>query len=104
MTMFLPLGLGVPTRADYASIAREGYIRNSVVFACIREIAEAAAGVRWLLFRREPGGGRKEVFDHPILQLIDRPNEIQGKFEFIESCISSLFLSRNAFIEAVLAH
>ena len=33
LTLFLPLGQGISTRADYAPLAKEGFATNSVVFA-----------------------------------------------------------------------
>ncbi len=101
LTMFLPLGQGIASRADYPSLAREGYTRNSVVHACIREIAEAAASVDWVLFRRLGDGGRQDVPGHPLLDLLRRPNPLQGRFEFIETTIAHLYLSGNAFLESV---
>jgi HK97 family phage portal protein len=101
VTMFFPLKQGVSPRTDYASQANDGYIRNSVVHACIREIASAVAGVPWILYEKQGNGDRKEIVDHPLLALIDRPNPMQGQFEFIESLISHLYLSGNTYIEAV---
>jgi len=101
LTLFMPLNQGIASRTDYASLAREGFIQNSVVFACIKEISEAAAGVSWLLYERTGEGGLKEIVDHPLLRLIERPNPLQGKFEFIESTMAHLYLSGNAYIECV---
>lgn len=101
MTLFLPLDQGVASRTDYASLAKEGYAQNSVVFACIKEIAEAAAGVEWILYRLKPGGGRREIVEHPLLDLLNRPNPLQGRFEFIEAVMAYLYLSGNTYIETV---
>lgn len=101
LTLFLPLGQGISGNTDYVSLAREGYAKNSVVFACIKEIAEAAAGVSWLLYRRLPQGGRREITEHPLLRLLERPNPLQGKFALIEAAIAYLYLSGNAYLELV---
>ncbi|GJL78801.1 MAG: portal protein [Nitrospinaceae bacterium] len=101
LTMFLPLGQGISSNTDYASLAREGYGKNSVVFACIKEIAQAAAGVDWLLYQLQPNGARKEIATHPLLKLIARPNPLQGKFEFIEAVVGYLYLSGNSYLEMV---
>jgi HK97 family phage portal protein len=71
------------------------------VFACIKEISGAAAGVDWLLYEQGPDGTRKKVLSHPLLDLIARPNPLQGKFEFIESAIGYLYVSGNAYLEMV---
>lgn len=101
MTLWLPAGQGISNKLDYASLAKEGFMRNSVVFSCIKEIASASAGVPWLLFREIPGGERREVLRHPLLDLIARPNPLQGKYELIESIISHLYLSGNSYMECV---
>lgn len=101
MTMFLPLQQGMPLKTRYDSLAREGYMQNSVVNACIREISQAAAGVPWELFRRLDDGRLQKIDSHPLLDLIKRPNPFQGQFEFMEKCFSYLYLSGNAYIEAV---
>jgi HK97 family phage portal protein len=54
-----------------------------------------------LLFRRTSNGERREVLQHPLLDLIERPNPLQGKFEWIESAASFLYLSGNAYLESV---
>ena len=101
MTLWLPAGEGVSSKNDYASLAKEGFTKNSVVFSCIKEIASASAGVPWLLFRQFPGGERREVLKHPLLDLLARPNPLQGKFELIESLVCHLYLSGNTYIECV---
>ncbi len=76
-------------------------MQNSVLFSCVKEISSAVAGVPWLLFRRLSNGERREVLQHPLLDLIERPNPLQGKFEWIESAASFLYLSGNAYLECV---
>ncbi len=102
--VYMPLGLGAGLRNNYESFAREGYAQNSVVHACIREIAEASAGVPWSLYRALPGGERAEVLEHPLIDLLRKPNPLQGRFEFIESLVAYLYLSGNAYIESVFGN
>ncbi|MZH02496.1 MAG: phage portal protein, partial [Nitrospinae bacterium] len=101
MTLWLPAGQGVTSKTDYASLAKEGFTQNSVVFSCVKEIASASAGVPWVLFQKLPGGERREFFQHPLLDLIARPNPLQGKYELIESLACHLYLSGNTYIESV---
>ena len=101
LTLMMPLPHGFGMKTNYESIAREGYMSNSVEFACIREIAEASAGVSWQLFQTAPGGAQEELKDHPLLHLLDRPNPFQGRFELIENLTAYLYLSGNAYLEAV---
>ncbi len=101
MTLWLPTGQGVSSKTDYASLAKEGFTQNSVVFSCVKEIASASAGIPWVLFRQLPGGERREVSQHPLLDLIARPNPLQGKYELIESMVCHLYLSGNTYMESV---
>ncbi len=101
LTLMLPVGSSPTPRARYDALASEGYSSNSVVYACIREISEAAAGVDWLLYRASKTGRREEVVAHPLLDLLQKPNPFQGRFELIETLVSFLYLSGNAYLESV---
>lgn len=89
-------GRAVWTPRDYASLAREGYAKNPVVFRCVRLIAEQVAAVP-LLARQ----GRVELEDHPVLSLLERPNPRQARAAFLEAVVSHLLLAGNAYVEAV---
>ncbi len=101
ITMVLPLGSNPVPRTKYKALAEEGYSGNTVVFACIREIAEACAGVEWGMYRKSASGERERVSDHPALELLRKPNPFQGRFELFESAISYLYLSGNIYMESV---
>ncbi len=101
MTLWLPGGQGVFPKTDYGVLTKEGFTRNSVVFSCVKEISSAVAGVPWLLFRRLSDGDRSEILQHPLLDLLERPNLLQGKFEWIEAAASFLYLSGNSYLECV---
>ncbi|MEK9627842.1 MAG: phage portal protein [Nitrospinota bacterium] len=104
MTLWLPGGHGVSPKTDYEILAKEGFTQNSVLFSCVKEISSAVAGVPWLLFRNLPNGERREVLQHPILDLMERPNPLQGKFEWVESVASFFYLSGNAYLECIGPH
>ena len=67
----------------------------------LKEISFAVAGVPWLLFRRSLYGYRHEILQHPVLDIIERPNPLQGKFVWIESAPRFLYLFCNAYFECV---
>ena len=75
---------------------REGYERNAVCHRCVRMVAEAAASVPWLMY-----AGREELIDHPLLDLIERPNPLDTSVSFIEALCSNLLLYGNAYIKSV---
>jgi HK97 family phage portal protein len=94
--------LGQPqwTPKNYASFAKEGYQNNVYVYACVRQIAMAVAGIPWIVYRK----GRRaveELEDHPLAKLLQRPNPWQGGARFIENVVAYLMLSGNSYIEAV---
>jgi len=101
LTLFLPLQPGLGLKTSYPSLAREGFMQNGVVYACIKEIAEAAGGVPWLLHRQMSDGKREEIPDHPLLRLMERPNPFQGRFELMETLVAHLYLSGNTYLEVV---
>lgn len=86
------------TRGDYAALAREGFMRNPVVHRAVRMIAEAAAAVPWLLYE-----GAAELCEHPMLDLLARPNRRGAGTSFMESLYGHLLMSGNAYVELVEA-
>ena len=57
----VPLGGGYNQTEDppdnYYNFAREGYGKNAIVYACIRELSTAAASVRYLVQQPTREGG-----------------------------------------------
>jgi HK97 family phage portal protein len=80
---------------DTASLTRTGFIGNPVGFRCVKLIAEAAAALPLVLQDRVR---RYEV--HPVLDLIARPNPMQGRAEFLEALFGQILLSGNGYVEA----
>ena len=90
------LGRPVWTPRDYASLAREGYAKNPIVYRAVRMIAEAAASAPWLLYE-----GEREVDAHPLLALLTRPNPAQSGAALMETIYGHLMVAGNAYIEVV---
>lgn len=81
---------------DTVSLTRNGFQGNPVGFRAVRLIAEAAAALP-VLCRED--AQRMEV--HPILALLARPNQAQGRAELLEAVYAQLMLAGNAYLEAV---
>jgi HK97 family phage portal protein len=81
---------------DYASFAREGFAQNAVVYRAVRMIAEAAASVPLLLYE-----GDVEILQHPLIDLIARPNPVSSTPDLLEAWYGFLLVSGNAYLEAV---
>ncbi|GBF27411.1 hypothetical protein MnTg02_02463 [bacterium MnTg02] len=89
-------GKPVWTPRDYGALSREGFLRNPVVYRCVRMIAESAASVPLTLF--EDG---MELDRHPLLSLLETPNHRQCGTDLLESWYGFLLVSGNAYLEAV---
>src|SRR5437868_5296954 len=83
---------------DYAGLAREGVMKNAVVYRCIRMIAEAAASVPFLLY-----DGAQELDTHPLLTLLANPNSQEDGAAFFARWYAFLQCAGNAYMEAATA-
>ena len=81
---------------SYASLSREGFMRNPVAHRTVRLVAEAAAAIPWLAYRAET-----EIDGHPALALLAKPNARMGGADFLEALYGHLLLSGNAYVEAL---
>ena len=81
---------------SYASLSREGFMKNPVAHRAVRMIAEAAASVPWLAY-----AGEAEQPDAPLLALLARPNGRMAGTDFFETLYGHLMLSGNAFVQGV---
>ncbi len=88
------------TPRRYDKLAEESYTKNAVAFRAISEIAKCAGSVPFLLFEGE-GERQVEVLDHPILNLLNRPNPVQGRAAFIQSLVGFFLIAGNSYIESV---
>ena len=84
------------TPRDYAALAREGYQCNAIVHRAVRLIAESIGSLSFVLYE-----GAAELTQHPLLDLLARPNPRQDGASLLEAASSYLLLSGNAYFEAV---
>jgi len=89
-------GRPVWTPRNYGDLAREGFQHNAVGYRCVRMIAEAAASVPWLLY-----DGSREIEEHPLLDLLARPNPAQSGIDLMEAFHGYLQTAGNAYLERV---
>lgn len=93
-------GAAVWTPRNYETLANEGYGSSAIVYACVNEIAKSIGGLQWLVQQRRAGQWR-ELDEHPLLQLLARPNPMQGGGRFFEALTGYLMISGNSYIERV---
>jgi len=89
-------GQAIWSERDFKQFADEAYRKNVIAYQAINKIADAAASIRWLVFR-----GETELTDHPLLQLINNPNPMQSGDVYMRQKVSYLMIAGNAYEERV---
>ncbi len=93
---FQDLGRPVWTPRDYGAFAREGFMQNAIAYRCVRMVAEAASTIPVLLYEDD-----HELTEHPMLDLMRRPNRDQTCIDLPENWYGFLLVSGNTFAETV---
>lgn len=93
MVGYFGVGTSKSKNYSYEDLAEDGYMRNSVVFRCVNEIAKGASAVPFMV-----RAGDQVLDTHPIITLMNRPNPLQSHSEFFNSVFGFLLLSGNAYI------
>jgi len=91
-------GVEVVRLVDYGTYCEEGYKRNAVVYASVREIARTAPSARLQVHRRLTRGQTEIFEDSPLQTVLDMPNPRQSHYDFVEMLLTYLNLDGNAFI------
>lgn len=81
---------------DAVSLSKLGFLGNPMGFRAVKLISEAAAALPLVLQDAE-----RRYDQHPVLDLMARPNGAQGRAELFEAIYGHLLLSGNAYLEAV---
>ncbi len=82
---------------DYAGLAREGFLKNAVVYRAVKLVAESAASLPLLVYE-----GEEERAPHPLRDLLARPNPRADGAALFETLYVHLLLAGNAYLEAVM--
>jgi HK97 family phage portal protein len=95
-------GAGQPrsTPRNFEQLAREGYQNSVIAYRCINLIARSVGAVTWCLHGGD-GDSAKEIEKHPLLDLLKRPNPMQGGARFFEALAAYYLISGNSYIDAV---
>src|SRR5262245_26679420 len=84
------------TPREFATLTREGYLGNAIVHRAVKLVPENAPACAFVLYE-----GAAERDQHPLLELLARPNPRQDGASFLEAVYAYLLLSGNAYAEAV---
>ncbi|WP_196598508.1 phage portal protein [Pectinatus frisingensis] len=74
----------------------------TAVYACVRILAEAIAGLPLSVYRYTDSGSKEKVLEHPLYRLLhDEPNPEMTSFIFRETMMSHLLLWGNAYAQII---
>ena len=81
---------------DSVSLTRSGFCGNPVGFRSVKLIAEAAAALPLVV-----QDAARRYDEHPLMELMRRPNAGQGRAELLEALYGQMLLSGDGYVEAV---
>ena len=77
-------------------------MQMTAVYACVRILSEAIAGLPLHMYRYKDGGGKEKAFDHNLHHLLhDEPNPEMTSFVFRETLMTHLLLWGNAYAQII---
>ena len=77
-------------------------MQTTAVYACVRVLAEAIAGLPLHVYRYKSDGSKERVPMHPLYRLLhDEPNPEMTSFIFRETLMSHLLLWGNAYAQII---
>ena len=83
-------------------VTERSAMQMTAVYACVRILAEAVAGLPVHLYRLNTKGGKEKATDHPLYFLLhDEPNPEMTSFIFRETLMTHLLLWGNAYAQII---
>ncbi|WP_410520846.1 phage portal protein [Candidatus Tisiphia endosymbiont of Dascillus cervinus] len=79
----------------------EAYRKNVIVYRCVNLIAQSASHVPWIVSKNNRGTFER-IANHPVYNLLKRPNPEKAGADFFGEVIASKLLYGNAYILATL--
>ena len=77
-------------------------MQMTAVYACVRILSEAIAGLPLHLYHSKPDGGKEKAVGHPLYFLLhDEPNTEMTSFVFRETLMTHLLLWGNAYAQVI---
>jgi len=98
LTQFYPFG----GTASGKAVNERTAMTVTAVYACVRILAEAIAGLPLHVYKYKPDGGKERDIAHPLFRLLhDAPNPEMTSFVFRETLMSHLLLWGNAYAQII---
>ena len=77
-------------------------MQMTAVYACVRVLSEAVAGLPLHVYRYKEDGSREKALKHPLYRLLhDEPNPEMSSFNFRETLMGHLLLYGNAYAQII---
>lgn len=84
------------------SVNERSAMQMTAVYACVRILSEAVAGLPLHLYRYKEDGGKEKAIDHSLYHLLhDEPNKEMSSFIFRETLMTHLLLWGNAYAQII---
>ena len=84
------------------TVTERSAMQMTAVYACVRILSEAVAGLPLDLYRYKSDGGKEKAIDHPLYLLLhDEPNAEMSSFVFRETLMTHLLLWGNAYSQII---
>ncbi|MGI6325761.1 MAG: phage portal protein [Saccharofermentanales bacterium] len=84
------------------SVNERTAMQTTAVYACVRILAEAIAGLPLHIYQYKADGGKQKVISHPLYYLLhDEPNPEMTSFVFRETLMNHLLIWGNAYAQII---
>lgn len=97
-SLFMGMGAARWLSRTYLMLAQEGFENNPVVYACITKLAKAISSVDLQLYSQGKDGSLKEIKQHAMLDLLNKPNPMWSGRKFIEKMATQYLIGGNAYV------
>jgi len=81
----LPFGTGVASsypKTDFATLSKDGYEKNALIYACINELASSASEAKCIVEKQNRKGEWEPWPQSRLQKLLDNPNPLMSAYEF----------------------
>ena len=84
------------------AVTERSAMQMTAVYACVRILSEAIAGLPLHLYQYKEDGGKEKAITHPLYLLLhDEPNPEMSSFVFRETLMTHLLLWGNAYAQVI---
>ena len=90
------------TSSSGKAVTERSAMQMTAVYACVRILSEAIAGLPLHLYKYTDDGGKEKAIDHPLYRILhDEPNPEMTSFVFRETLMTHLLLWGNAYAQII---